>query len=97
MSVCTSAFHFTYVSSLKLLNILWHLDPLLGNDREISNYTTAVTRQRPVNSNRGTVFSVRPVPGCYRWDQLAVAVGDLVGELELVREPLGFSRCESLL
>jgi hypothetical protein len=26
------------------LNILWHVDPLLGNDRETSNYTTAVSR-----------------------------------------------------
>jgi hypothetical protein len=33
-----------------------------SNDREISNYTTAVTRQRLVNSNRGTMFSVRSVP-----------------------------------
>jgi hypothetical protein len=31
---------------------MWPVDPLLGNDREISNYTTAVTRQRPVESNR---------------------------------------------
>jgi stage V sporulation protein SpoVS len=22
--------------------ILWHVDPLIGNDREISNYTTAL-------------------------------------------------------
>jgi hypothetical protein len=91
MSVCTSAFHFTYVSSPKLLNILWHLDPLLGNDREISNYTTAVTRQQPVSSNRGTMFSVQSVPRCYRWGQLDVAVG------ELVREPLEFSPCEKLV
>jgi hypothetical protein len=26
------------------LNILWHADPLLGNDLEISSYTTAVAR-----------------------------------------------------
>jgi hypothetical protein len=24
--------------------ILWHVNPLLGNDREISNYTTAITK-----------------------------------------------------
>jgi hypothetical protein len=36
--------------------ILWNVDPLLGNDRKINNYTTAITRQRPTNSNRGTVF-----------------------------------------
>jgi hypothetical protein len=45
--------------------ILWHVDPLLGNDSEISYYTTTVTRQRPVKSNRGNVFSVRSVPRCY--------------------------------
>jgi hypothetical protein len=26
------------------LYILWHVDPLLGNDGEIKDYTTAVTR-----------------------------------------------------
>jgi hypothetical protein len=26
--------------------ILWHVHPLLGKDREISDYKTAVTRQR---------------------------------------------------
>jgi hypothetical protein len=26
------------------LTILWHVDPLLGNDLEISNYTTAVAK-----------------------------------------------------
>jgi hypothetical protein len=26
------------------LIIVWHVDPLLGNDREISSYTTAVAR-----------------------------------------------------
>jgi hypothetical protein len=49
--------------------ILWHVDPLLGNDREISNYTTAVTRQRLVNSNRGTVFSVPSVLRRYKQDK----------------------------
>jgi hypothetical protein len=28
----------------KLVYILWHIDSLLGNDREISSYTTAVAR-----------------------------------------------------
>jgi hypothetical protein len=36
--------------------------PVARQDREISNNTTAVTRQRPVDSNRGTVFSVGSVP-----------------------------------
>jgi hypothetical protein len=47
------------------------VEPLLGNDREINDYTTAVTRQQPVNSNRRTVFSVRSVPRCYKQGQLA--------------------------
>jgi hypothetical protein len=38
--------------------VLWHVYPLLGNDPEISNYTTAVIRQRPVNSKRGKMLSV---------------------------------------
>jgi hypothetical protein len=46
--------------------ILWDVDPLLGNNRERKNWTTAVTRQRPVKSTGGTVFSVRPVPICYK-------------------------------
>jgi hypothetical protein len=41
--------------------ILENVDPLQDNDREISNYIAVVTRQRPVNSNRETVFSVRSV------------------------------------
>jgi hypothetical protein len=35
--------YFTILLSHKLLYIiLWHVDPFLGNDREIINYTTAV-------------------------------------------------------
>jgi hypothetical protein len=32
---------------------------LLGGDREISDCTAAVARQRPANKNRGMMFSVR--------------------------------------
>jgi hypothetical protein len=39
-----------------------HVDLLLGNDREISNYTMTVTRKRPITSNRGIVASVYSVP-----------------------------------
>jgi hypothetical protein len=39
---------------------------LLGNDREADKKTTAVNKQRSVDSNRGTVFSVRSVPRCYK-------------------------------
>jgi hypothetical protein len=38
--------------------ILWYIDPLLGNDREII--------QRSVNINRETVFPVLSVPRCYK-------------------------------
>jgi hypothetical protein len=54
--------------------ILWHIDPLLGNDRETSSYTTAGFAkkhgftERIRNSNRGTVFSVRFVPRYYKQD-----------------------------
>jgi hypothetical protein len=67
--------------------ILWHVDQLLGNGQEISNYTTSVTRQRLVKSNKGKVFSLRSVPRSYRKDKLEVAI----------RELLRFSRCELLL
>jgi hypothetical protein len=54
---------------------MWHVDLLLHNDSEISNYTMAITRQWPLNSNRGIVFSVRSMPRCYKQDEL---VGELV-------------------
>jgi hypothetical protein len=56
---------------------MWYVDPLLGNGREINNYKKAVTRQRPVNSNRETVFSVLSVPIFYKQDE---SVTELVGE-----------------
>jgi hypothetical protein len=33
-----------YNFSVKRSNILWHADPLLGNDYKISNYTTAIAK-----------------------------------------------------
>jgi hypothetical protein len=65
---------FKPLKSENHLIILWHVVPLLGNDSETSKYTTAVTRQRPANSNRGTVSSVQSVPRCYKQDKLGVAV-----------------------
>jgi hypothetical protein len=50
--------------------ILWQVDHLLGNDREIGNYTTTFTRQRPVKRNRKTMFFVRSVPRCYKQEKL---------------------------
>jgi hypothetical protein len=52
--------------------------PLLGNDREIRNYTTAVTRQLPVSSNG---FSTRPFPRCYKQDKLGAELSELAGEI----------------
>jgi hypothetical protein len=48
---------------MKIL-ILWNIDPLLGNDREIGNYTTTVARHEPVNS-RGMVIHRCPVSSNY--------------------------------
>jgi hypothetical protein len=47
---------------------VWHVDPLLGKDHETNNKTTVVTKQRPVNSNRGIAFSVRSLPSYYKQD-----------------------------
>jgi hypothetical protein len=74
--------------------ILWYVDALLGNDREIYNYTTAITRQQLVNSNIGKVFSVLSVPRCHKQHNLGVR-SELAGEF--VRGLLRFSRCELLL
>jgi hypothetical protein len=69
--VYVAYFYFIILFNDALSIILWHVDPLLGNDREISNYTTAVTKQRTVNSYIGTVFSVRSVVTYYKQGQLA--------------------------
>jgi hypothetical protein len=51
---------------------LSHVDQMLGDDREINRYTTAVTANRHVsttiigNSNRGTAFSVQSMLRCYK-------------------------------
>jgi hypothetical protein len=68
--------------------ILWHADPSLGHDLEIGDCTSAVARHRlannrvivfsarfakqQFNSNRGTVFSTRLVPRCYKQDKSRV-------------------------
>jgi hypothetical protein len=47
------------------------IDPLLGNEREINNETTAA-RQHNLNRQqlnyRGAVFSMRSVSRCYKQD-----------------------------
>jgi hypothetical protein len=47
-------------TGLKKQYILCHTVPLLGDDREISNYTTAIAMQRIWNRNRGIAFSYCP-------------------------------------
>jgi hypothetical protein len=34
---------------------MWHIDPLLGNNRETNNETTAVARQETARNNGSTV------------------------------------------
>jgi hypothetical protein len=44
---------------------LWHVDPLLCNDREISKYTTAVTRDEAIAELREFsygIFAVQEEP-----------------------------------
>jgi hypothetical protein len=48
------------------LLVMLYVDLLLGNDREVRKYTTIVNRQRPVNRNKGTMFSMRSVPIGYK-------------------------------
>jgi hypothetical protein len=52
---------------------MWHINPLLGNDRGIKNYTTAVTRQQTINNNREMVFSVQSVLRYYEHDSLGIS------------------------
>jgi hypothetical protein len=57
---------------------MWHVDPLLDNDSEISNYTTSVARQQlrrqtrtqQLHCKRGTVIYVPSVPRCYKQNKL---------------------------
>jgi hypothetical protein len=63
-----------YLISIFFIFILWHVDPLLGNDRELNNYTTVVNRKRPINGNRGKVSYVRSVPRNYKQDELRAGI-----------------------
>jgi hypothetical protein len=38
---------------------MWYLDPLLGNDHEISNYITAVSPVRKQQHRKGVSIAVR--------------------------------------
>jgi hypothetical protein len=80
--------------------LLWYVHLLLGNDCEISNYTTAVAKQRlckqtwtqQLHCNRGMGFCTWSMRRCYKQDKW---VSEWVSEW--VREPLGFSSHELLL
>jgi hypothetical protein len=48
--------YFTFLLALVIPQILSYVHPLLGNVREIGNYTTAVAKQWSVNSNSRTGF-----------------------------------------
>jgi hypothetical protein len=75
----------------ELLYLLWHADLLLGNYREIRNYETTFTKQRPINSNRRNMFSVQSTLRYYKQGQLAVqsVIEGLVESVsELVRKLL---------
>jgi hypothetical protein len=73
---------------LKIL-ILWHVDSLLGNDRETSKLhnshckvTAPQTSMFPWQQENTAVmeqlFSMQSTQRCYKEDQLAVAVSELV-------------------
>jgi hypothetical protein len=52
------------------LTVLRRIDPLLGNDHETNNETTAFIREQnehqQLSYNRRTAFSTRSVPRCHR-------------------------------
>jgi hypothetical protein len=64
--------HYPYLRRHWFLDILCHVDPLLGGGHEIGNCTAAATRQRPISNNRGMVFSERSVPRCYNQNKYRV-------------------------
>jgi hypothetical protein len=64
---------------------LCHVYPLPGSDREISNYTTAISKRRPLNSNRGMVFLYGPcgdVTSRAVEESVSQSVSQSVGQLD---------------
>jgi hypothetical protein len=47
----------------------------LDRQRPQNNWKTAITMQRSINSNRGTIFSVQSLPRCYKQDSLCGVSG----------------------
>jgi hypothetical protein len=63
--------------------ILWHVNLLLENIREINKCTTVVAKCWPVNSNIGMMFSAQSAPIVTHETMTQRSVSDeLVGELE---------------
>jgi hypothetical protein len=67
MSSCLNYVHNTYTDDriLEHVNILWRIDPLLDNDREINSETTAVGRQR--QARQWTGWKAVFLQGPRRW------------------------------
>jgi hypothetical protein len=89
---------------------LWHVEPLLGNDHEISKYVTGVTNVSKGSTNKristGTkntaitdgVFSMRSKHRCYKQVQLPIAVCNIVSVLDnLWGSVFVSSYCEKLV
>jgi hypothetical protein len=58
--LCEFVLYFVYfICCFGGCKLLWHVDSLLGSDREIDDCKVAVARLQPENNNRGMVFSAR--------------------------------------
>jgi hypothetical protein len=69
-------FHILHITTLLSIDniLVYYVMLLFGNNLEVSDYTTAVTKQWPVNSNRGSAFSVRCVLRSYKEGKLSELV-----------------------
>jgi hypothetical protein len=67
---------------------MWHIDPLIGNDRETKNETKAIARQRPQFNDGSTVGSsviYSSVPRLYHsTDRVEVVSAVKCSAMELV-------------
>jgi hypothetical protein len=87
---------YNYFFQFLLINndmiYVWHIDPLLGSDREIGDRTVAVARRRSRtttggwyllrgprrwHNNRRMMFTVRSVPRSYKEGELVGGVSEL--------------------
>jgi hypothetical protein len=59
LTICILHYSRTHNPNRRQFLISWHIDPLLGADREICDCTAAVVKQRSANNNTGMVFSAR--------------------------------------